>query len=489
LGSAYYEYFAHHARELYDQTAFLQVGEPWDVQSHRETLLHDLARIVLACAGSDGHIAPSEKLAFTLLVIPAVRGDADTSLVADWEDLSEKVRRDVLAGIDLALAEVSGSGAGALELPPVLRAHDAAQGTQHHAAYAAALYRFASVLIKADGTVSPEEEDRLRGVWESLHRDSPLPVPAATARPPGGGSAAILPAAPGATGGAIATSVATPPPATAAATDETLASVLAELDELVGLAPIKGSVRSFANYLQVQRERQRRGLGTTSVSLHSVFTGPPGTGKTTVARLLGRVYRQLGFLAKGHLVETDRSGLVAGFVGQTALKVDAVVASALDGVLFIDEAYALTRTGAGNDNDFGAEAIETLLKRMEDHRDRLVVIVAGYGDEMAAFLDSNPGLRSRFNRHYVFDHYEPAELLSIFELFCRKAGYRLDAAARAAAAERLAALWQLRGKSFGNAREARNLFERAAERQANRVAGIAPLTDEILATLTAADIA
>jgi hypothetical protein len=488
MGNAYYEYFAHHARELYQATSFLQVGEPWDVQALRESLLRDLSRVVIACAGADGHVAPAEKLALTLLAIPAIRGDGDLAPVRGWDDLPATVRQQVMSGLDMALAEVSSQAdSRRLELPDLLRQHDATHGTQHHSAYATAIYRFASVVIKADGTVSAGEEERLKAVWESLHRGTSLPGPAPTAASTLAGSPPrVLPNA-AATTVAAAARAGTPPPPPGGAPEETLESVLAELDELVGLAAIKEAVRSFTNYLQVQRERQRRGLSTTSVSLHSVFTGPPGTGKTTVARLLGRIYRQLGFLAKGQLVETDRAGLVAGYVGQTAIKVDEVVASALDGVLFIDEAYALARaTGSGN--DYGAEAIETLLKRMEDHRERLVVIVAGYGDEMATFVDSNPGLRSRFTRHYAFEHYAPDELLAIFELFCRKAGYRLEPAARTVAGERLAALWAARGKSFGNAREARNLFERAAERQANRIAGRAPLTDDLLATLTAQDV-
>lgn len=262
---------------------------------------------------------------------------------------------------------------------------------------------------------------------------------------------------------------------------------LAAFDEMVGMVEVKRQVRTLIDFLKIEKLRQERGMPRNPVSLHVVFTGPPGTGKTTVARLLGRIYRDLGFLKKGHVVETDRSGMVAGYLGQTALKVDALVASAVDGVLFIDEAYALKPEGGGG-GDYGQEAIDVLLKRMEDQRERLVVIVAGYADEMNRFLESNPGLKSRFNRYFEFGDYEPEELLQIFERISGAQGLRLSSAARVRLKEILIRLHDARDRRFGNGRLVRNIFEKAIERQASRLARISEVTDEKLRTIEAEDI-
>lgn len=260
---------------------------------------------------------------------------------------------------------------------------------------------------------------------------------------------------------------------------------LKELDGLVGLVPVKRQVRDLANFVRIRAERERRGMKTASASYHCVFTGNPGTGKTTVARILAGVYRDLGVLAKGHLVETDRSGLVAEYVGQTAVKTNKIIDSALDGVLFIDEAYTLVK---GGKEDFGAEAIATLLKRMEDDRDRLVVILAGYTDEMRAFIESNPGLRSRFTRTIEFPDYTAEELEVIFLRLAERNQYMLTTNATRALRARLAEAVAAKDRTFGNGRFARNLFERAIERQATRLADVGDLSGEVLEQITEADM-
>jgi hypothetical protein len=272
-----------------------------------------------------------------------------------------------------------------------------------------------------------------------------------------------------------------------AAAPEPLAEVLAELDALTGLDPVKAEVQLVADLLTVQRLREERGLRTVPTSRHLVFTGNPGTGKTTVARLVGRVYASLGAVAKGHVVETDRAGLVAGYVGQTATKVTEVVTSALDGVLLIDEAYALTRaSGGASGGDFGQEAVDTLVKLMEDHRDRLVVIVAGYPDEMAGFIASNPGLSSRFPRTIHFPDYTTSELLAIASHQAERAGYHFTADGLAALERHLQAT--PRGKGFGNGRAVRNLFEATLATHAQRVVRAVDPGDDLLIELTAEDV-
>ena len=260
-----------------------------------------------------------------------------------------------------------------------------------------------------------------------------------------------------------------------------------ELDELIGLKAVKEEVRSLANFVKLQKQREAKGLKTAKVSYHLVFYGSPGTGKTTVARIVGRIYKDLGVLKKGHTVETDRSGLVAKYMGQTALKTDTVVQQALDGVLFIDEAYALVPE-AGSGQDYGQEAISTLLKRMEDYRDRLVVIIAGYKDEMLRFIDSNPGLQSRFNRYIDFPDYTGAELTDIFKMYMKKNQYTLAPDAEAYLKERLDYVVAHKDRNFGNARFARNVFEKSIQQQANRLANRSDLSDKELTELTIEDL-
>lgn len=257
-----------------------------------------------------------------------------------------------------------------------------------------------------------------------------------------------------------------------------------ELEGYIGLTVIKKEVQSLINLVTVQKLRKENDLPVEDLSLHMVFSGNPGTGKTMIARLMSRIYKSLGILSKGQLVEVDRGGLVAGYVGQTAIKTGEAIQKALGGVLFVDEAYALTDHG---ENDYGQEAVDTLLKAMEDHRDDLVVIVAGYTELMETFIHSNPGLESRFNRFMHFPDYTVDEMLAIFDMRCEKSGYALAEDARDLL-KGLLALLSLDVKGFGNARGVRNLFERAVSAQADRLAGLASVTRDELMLLTCADL-
>ena len=278
-------------------------------------------------------------------------------------------------------------------------------------------------------------------------------------------------------------------PAEAAKPEEekkkSLEELMAEMDELIGLEHVKKDVKNLINLVKVRKLREENGLPNSAMSLHLVFTGNPGSGKTTVARLFAGMYAAIGVLSKGQLVEVDRSGLVAGYVGQTALKTQEVIKSALGGVLFIDEAYALA---GGGEQDFGKEAIETILKAMEDHRNDLIVIVAGYTEPMDEFINSNPGLESRFNKYFEFPDYNGEELYKIFLLNCNKNQYVLSKKAQKDAKDIFNQMYENRSDNFGNGRDVRNFFEDTIVRQSNRLAAMENPTKDDLVTIVPKDL-
>lgn len=261
----------------------------------------------------------------------------------------------------------------------------------------------------------------------------------------------------------------------------TLNDLLDELNKLIGLDIVKKDVNSLINLIQIRKIRQERGMKQPSMSLHLVFSGNPGTGKTTVARLLSKIYCELGLLSKGHLIETDRSGLVGGYLGQTAIKTQDMIGKAMGGILFIDEAYALTPKTEGD--TYGQEAIDTILKAMEDHRDDFIVIVAGYPELMDDFIKSNPGLESRFNKYIYFEDYNPSQLHDIFISMCEDSSLKVDSEADDHLKALCNEMYENRDDNFANARQVRNLFEKVVANQANRLSSIENISDDELMTI------
>jgi len=265
----------------------------------------------------------------------------------------------------------------------------------------------------------------------------------------------------------------------------TLEAALKELNDMVGLEGVKQEVNSLINFVKIQKEREKHGLKQNDISYHCVFTGSPGTGKTTVARILANIFRSLDVIDTGQLVETDRAGMIAEYVGQTAVKVDKLVDESMGGVLFIDEAYSLS---TGSSEDFGKEAIATLLKRMEDNRDNLIVIVAGYSDKMKDFIDMNPGLKSRFNRYIHFEDFAPKDMMSIYHKMCQGSDYTISNEAEQYLQSQFESAYNSRDESFGNGRFVRNIFEKSIENLSNRIAKSDKITKELLTTIEKEDI-
>lgn len=449
------------AKKINDTIALL-IREA-DREELKEAITKDIIILSSLCRVGNKRMSDEELVFIALILLPL---DPDSSGEAEKlagrifaeETFPEQYTASLLSFWDRIAGYIKKAGSGidldgySLRTMNLLQSVDRDKGTALADRAGSALYSFAQFLMKADGSLDPSEEERLRQIHRLIYRET--------------------------TNTAVTTKE---------AAEETLEQVMEKINALVGMEKIKEQIATLVNLIKVQKERESRNLPVTPLSLHSVFYGPPGTGKTTIARLLGRVYRCLGILKRGQLIETDRAGLVAGYVGQTAINVDSVVQKALDGVLFIDEAYALVPEDSGG-RDFGQEAVNTILKRMEDYRDRLVVIVAGYTEEMERFILSNPGLKSRFSRYFYFDHYSPDELMKIFDGFCANVSFKVDEAARAKMLALLSSLHARRDRTFGNGRMVRNIFERVVERQANRLAGIAPLSDELLCQITEADI-
>lgn len=426
-------------------------GTPWEISKKvKLIIITDVYRCYKGLGHDFAINNDEENIGMYLFVSKYLRPDVDISFETQSNCISalKDSYVDLLETSEL-LNQNSKMSSNEFFLQKILGECDKDLQTQ----YMTLLYRFASAVAKADGQVNETEEKWLADIMKS--KDSNI----------GNGSNVKK--------------------TTANREQEIVESPYEMLNDLIGLSSVKEEITKLANFIKIQQVRQSKGLKTPDLSYHCVFTGNPGTGKTTVARIMASIYKELGILQKGHLVETDRSGLVAEYVGQTAVKTNKIIDSALDGVLFIDEAYSLVQ---GAKEDFGQEAISTLLKRMEDDRNRLVVILAGYSSEMKGFIDSNPGLQSRFNRYIHFSDYTADELKQIFLINTKKNQYTLDDEASRVLEKMMSSAIKHKDKNFGNARFVRNLFEKSIQNQAMRLSCQPNITTEDLSKLKAEDL-
>jgi AAA+ superfamily predicted ATPase len=456
-----------------------KIGEDEDIKQRLHVESHEISfsKFMQYCIAYDlgqltkilgkGNINKhSLEAAGTALMVSRLLSHNDMLVKFDYDEINQAYTEQRMQGIIEAMISIAGNSNplkinitdtdsnkdipvnNSLSLPALLKNMDHDLFDE----YVTTLYRFASIIAKADAVVSKEEEKILNQIYKQLNH--PLPERKAQAK-------------------------------IYAGNNDSIDDILKELNSLIGLEDVKKEINTLVNFIKVQKAREAAGLKATNISYHIVFTGNPGTGKTTVARIIGNIYKALGILKTGQIVETDRSGLIAEYVGQTAVKVNKVVDSALDGVLFIDEAYALVSDGM---NDYGKEAIATLIKRMEDDRDKLVLIIAGYNKEMQDLIETNPGFKSRFNRYIDFKDYSADELLQIYIAQSSKLEYRISYEAQEKLKELFYKAYSQKDKSFGNGRFVRNIFEKTLEKQANRIASLGSLNKEVLVTIEAEDI-